>query len=464
RSDRAGGGFFMVAKYPYLVFGVTAATITGLSTVGCGAESSSGPGAPGGPGAEIAVSVVPSIRASGDVMASADLVAYQDGDGPWVSATGTGGVYRFAVHDDRYGVAVGCTGYFGGIAIYYQLVSETSDLAVHGCDRSDSTATITVDVQGGGDITEVWIGSWLGFVLSDLPARLVVPRGLTDVFVRSYLVFPGGESDVRVHLGPSIDIQDDQQLSIDMADAVHLETHPLTISDPASLPGTWSTASSYVTPHARQFHTIQGFFDRHISYSMLPASARQPGDLARVEVTESAAISDQTRSSVRGAFQNMATPSAVSLEPPAFLTVSDPSIDLRAVSQLSVTLPILPSKLGYTVSKASFYTSTVVSSSYLEIHVLPGWAQSQPSVSLHVPDLRNLSEWTSDMALKARTEVDWSISVIDQNVPFGAPLADGMRGLTSEVSGKLIPRQNAAGAQPACHQQPCDTAITGGEP
>src|SRR5262245_28206381 len=127
----------MVAAYQVQrLVGTTAALVWGWAVIGCGTSSNDMSVGPGPDSTGITVKVTPSATDSMAATANADLLAFQDGDGPWTAVTATDGVYRFTVRDERYGVAVGCKGSFGGTALYYQLVSETSDLAVTGCDRS----------------------------------------------------------------------------------------------------------------------------------------------------------------------------------------------------------------------------------------------------------------------------------------------------------------------------------------
>ncbi|TMQ07589.1 MAG: hypothetical protein E6J91_35050 [Deltaproteobacteria bacterium] len=187
----------------------TAAVIAWCSAVvSCGTSSMSD--MPVDPGAEITVKVVPSaVPVSTDATANADLLAFQDGDGPWTSVTGTGGVYRFTVRDERYGVAVGCKGSYGGVALYYQLVSETSDLTVTGCERFDGAANLTIDVQGVSpyDATEIWIGGVFIPIGAGSPIELAIPKGVADVFARTYAPVFGGDFAVRVHRGPTLDVQ-----------------------------------------------------------------------------------------------------------------------------------------------------------------------------------------------------------------------------------------------------------------
>src|SRR5262249_32307140 len=143
---------------------------------------------------------------------------------------------------------------------------------------------------------------------------------------------------------------------------------------------------------------------------------------------------------VRAAFQEMAIPGAVTLAPADYLSAAAPTIDLNAVSQLSVTLPIWRSKLGHTGSAAAFRAQASLGPDhYLNRFVRPGGAGDTASVTLHLPDLRNLADWTTDMELTGRAEVDWVLSVIDQDQPLDAPFGQGRIGVESTLSGKMVP-------------------------
>jgi hypothetical protein len=61
-------------------------------------------------------------------------------------------------------------------------------------------------------------------------------------------------------------------------------------------------------------------------------------------------------------------------------------------------------------------------------------------------DLRNLAGWTTDMGLNGRTQVDWTITVEDQDQPFDAP-AVATSGVACTLIGKqTIMRQLSGGA------------------
>jgi len=88
------------------------------------------------------------------------LLAFQDGDGAWTSLTGTAGVYHATVTGQRYGLAVGCGQPDTSLALYYQAVSDATDLGIDGCFPAPSdTADIAVSVlNADGKQTSISVG------------------------------------------------------------------------------------------------------------------------------------------------------------------------------------------------------------------------------------------------------------------------------------------------------------------
>jgi hypothetical protein len=425
------------------------------AAVGCGGPS--GAGTPGGgpdgsaPGIDITVRVFPDgVPTLTGTTANADLVAFQDGDGDWVEVTGTGGVYHRSVAGDRYGVAVGCGSPLGGTEIYYQSVAEAPELAINGCVQRPPMVNIAVTIGSGGvggqDVTEVWIGRSIVPATPGGFAAVAVDQGTQDIYGRAFTAVPPEEFNIRVYRPPSLDVETDQVMTIDWTRASSAVSFPLTIADPMNTPGTWGMSSSYLMPHGHGLRQVEEEFGKPTSYSTVGPAQRQSGDVARVEVSETGGTTPGGPLPVRSAFREMTTPTAVILEPADYLGAAPPAIDTNAVSQLSVTVPIRASKLGHTVSAASFTTDTIVQQHYLSLFVRPGWAGNAASVTLKSPDLRNCASWTTGMELTGRTEVDWVLSVLDQDQPLDAPLGQGRIAVESTVLGRTVPGQHAIAA------------------
>lgn len=369
----------------------------------------------------------------------ADLVAYQDGDGDWAVAAGAAGVYRLAVHADRYAVAIGCAG--AGTTFYFQSVAEAGRLAATGCVRSANTAIVNVASTGGEpELGQVWIGDAFTFTQPASPATLVVGKGTQDVFARGFTPVFGDDFGVRVYRGPTLDVEGDQLISIDWSQARGVDGYPLALTG-STEQGLWVTVSSYLMPHGHASRTIRQTLGTPTRYVTVPAALRQPGELTRVEASETRNVNPAPNEVypllVRSVFQQRETPGPVTLAPGEILAIASPLIDTDAVSQLSVTLPLPPSTLGYTQSTASFTTTQGSGlSRRQDMIVRPGWAAGASTATLTVPDLRNLAGWTSEMALYGRTQVDWTVTVAEQDRPFDAPAGEA-----SGVACTLIGRQ-----------------------
>ena len=405
---------------------------------------------PMGSGASIRLEVFPEgVPSATGASANADLVAFQDGDGDWTAVAGTGGVYQLAVHADRYAVAIGCSG--TGTRFYYQSVAEAGQLAATGCFHAPDTVTVAIKATGGEPgLSQIWIGDTFRFAAPGEPETLAVAKGTQDIFARGFEPLFGEDVGVRVYRGPALDIEGDQQISIDWSQARPVETYPLAITG-VSDPGLWATDASYLVAGGHGFRTVKQAISAATTYATVPAALRRPGELTRVEASETRNVNPGPNEVypllLRSAFQQLTTPGPVTLLRGDLVAIASPTIDTDAVSQLSVTLPIPPSKLGHTRSTASFTTEAPFGlGRRQDLIVRPGWAAGASTVTLTVPDLRNLAGWTPDMELYGRTEVDWAITVDDQDQPFDAPAVD-TRGVACTLIGKqTLMRQLAGGA------------------
>jgi len=401
-----------------------------------------------GSGASIVLEVFPDgVPSATGATANADLVAFQDGDGDWTAVAGTGGVYQLTVHADRYAVAIGCSG--TGTRFYYQSVAEAGQLAATGCFHAPDSATVEIKATGGEPgLSEIWIGDALTFALPGDSETLVVAKGTQDIFARGFEPLFGEDVGVRVYRGPALDIDGDQHISIDWSQARSAETYPLAITG-VSDPGLWGTEASYLVAGGHGFRTIEQAINAATTYATVPAALRRPSELTRVQASETRNVDPVQVYPllVRSAFQQLATPGPVTLLRGDLVDLASPTIDTDAVSQLSVTLPVPPSKLGHTRSTASFRTSEIFGlSRRQDMIVRPGWAAGASTVTLTVPDLRNLAGWTTDMELNGRTEVDWTITVDDQDQPFDAPAVDTSGVACTLIGKKTIMRQLSGGA------------------
>lgn len=379
----------------------------------------------------------------------AELVAFQDGDGPWTALTGTGGVYHATVTGLRYGVAVGCTVEFdSGIRLYYQSVSDTREVLADGCSSNVASVHVSVDLQGlqTGQRGEVWLGSAVGFEASGRAAEIDVAKGTADLFARSSVFDNGTGSRVPVKLyrGPTLDLQVDQSLKVDL-DAVGRppESHALSLTGlqpPESASQTVQVHSSYATPNSQlQWPLATQNFGTMTpdSYVTIDAALRQPADISNVTVLALGTTTDG-RTYERYVRFAMKTPGAPSLALPVIWTATAPTVDHAAVPRAIVTLPITPPTLGLSEYHASLSTNDANMLPHtLTMFVKPGWAGGQPSVTITAPDLSGLSGWSAKMALVPDAAVNWTLEWDDRNQPYEALPVDGRHIHGSIIQGQI---------------------------
>jgi hypothetical protein len=123
---------------------------------------------------------------------NASLVAFQDGDGPWLALTGTGGIYSATATGRRYAVAVGCRGpaapSIPGVTLYYQSVSDMTEVLANGCRTALPTVRLTVEFPdlGQAQTAEVWLGNRFSIAVPGISADIDHPASSADLFVRSF--------------------------------------------------------------------------------------------------------------------------------------------------------------------------------------------------------------------------------------------------------------------------------------
>src|SRR5262245_59584202 len=181
---------------------------------------------------------------------NAALVALQDGDGAWTALSGTSGVYTATIRSTRYGVAVGCTA--ASLTVYYQSIDDANDLPVDGCPHPPvDAADITVSmVNAAARQTDVFVGVAKGMVTGNESVHLAVAKRREDVFAISRN--PGDAADVTIYRGPTLDVTANTSLSVDIARALPLERHTLTLVGTVP-PGTSETFVDVQSRHYTPF-------------------------------------------------------------------------------------------------------------------------------------------------------------------------------------------------------------------
>jgi hypothetical protein len=378
---------------------------------------------------------------------NAMLVAFQDGDGPWIALTGTGGVYQASPRSPRYGVAVGCSSSARStVALYYQSISDPRQLLATGCHGPIETAHVSIDLRGlpGGEQAEVWFGASAVITSVNGPIGIETLKAPGDVFARSYGFDPstGETNNVRTYRGPTLDPQSTPSLQIDLAaSGKALEFHPLTIADPTP-PGApssqLSVRSSYLTPNSQltswPLHAT-GLL-RPVSpdrYATLDVAMRQPDDVSSLLVRADSIITTGAAvASFRIVRRYFKDPVAQSVTLPDIVAAQAPVVDKTAAPWITATIPIVPSRLGNITYEALFAGTVAASDDRVwTVAISAGWAAGQSSVTASIPDLSNLPGWRPEMALDPAAYDGWNIGWIDRNMPIGTPPVDGRESVES---------------------------------
>jgi hypothetical protein len=379
--------------------------------------------------------------------ANAALVAFQDGDGAWVALTGTGGVYHATATGRRYGVAVGCaTEASSGVHLYYQSVSDTAEVLADGCPVNPDLRSLSIDLKGlpAGQTAEARLGSALGIADSGSPLKVDHPKGMADLFIRTYTRTAGPRVLHAFVRGGTIDLQADAAVQIDLAtQGLPPESHPLTLTGlkpSGSATETSSVHSSYATAHSElqwPLETKDFAAAAPDSYVTIDAALRKPGDISNLTAIADGTTTDG-RTYERYVRLAMTTPGPATVALPPIWTATAPSVDRTGVPRATLTFPITPGTLGTSDYHASLSTpSAGVFPHTLAVTVRPGWAAGAASVTITTPDLTGVAGWTADMGLATDAEVDWSLEWDDRNMPYEALPTDGRKILGTTISGQI---------------------------
>jgi hypothetical protein len=389
---------------------------------------------------------------------NAALVAFSpDGVTGWTVLRGVDGVYHALATQWRYAVAVGCSKVSGsstlpGLSLYYQSLSDATDLRVSGCGRVRDLVPITVELENvPGDMsTDLSLGNTITHVQDRKPVEVSLPRGTVDVFATSYSYVPNspGVVPVRGYRAPQpIDLSDPYALTIDYgAQALPFETHALRVSgfDPAD---GFAVLSSYATPHSLSQWSLTGHWDREsfasdpdTTFATLDPRLRQPDDISNLRVhTHSESEDRRYDQLVRLAMKD---PVDQVVELPPRLQFAPPTLDSVLNRKAKVTIPNAPPTLVMADHAVLLYTDLGGPPSEPEarrwlISVKSGWAEGASSVTIETPDLTELRGWTSDMALHPRADVEWEFQREDRTMPYDTLPVDGRKILLSVVEGRI---------------------------
>ena len=335
--------------------------------------------------------------------ASAASAAYRDGDGPWMPADVTAGMFGFQVSSGRYSIAIGCTHSSPPRVDVYELTTADTTQVEYTATCSDVQATLSgALLQAGTAGDRVMFGE--DGAQADAPPNgtsysFQAPPGTHDL-VAVRLLGKGLDADramvargVVAPAGAMIDTDFD----FAAMGAIDLEQHSFSISpmstsvtsvesELVTAGGTRARLSVLITPSARA----------------IPAAVLAPGDLHLVTVRHGALEPP-------GPYEEILRTAHVLVDGTIVLpatTLAQPSLAGEQPGmdqQYAATWPSHPAGAIYALrlvprSGANTVWTVEVSDAY-----------AGASFSVQTPDLGGVSGWPSSLHLRPGPQVDWSI-------------------------------------------------------
>ncbi len=343
---------------------------------------------------------VTTYRTSGPV--NTQLVAIQDGDGPWTVLSGTAGVYTATLQSNRYGVMTSCVSamFGGGPMIVYGTISDGTALYFADCeDSGPAVANITGTVTGAAAANPVSILDQ-SFDTADVPA------GTTTYALASTAGPQKLIADELVNARPvklamvDANVVDGATANFDLAAGFAPVTHAITASA-----GIGGASLSYRDAHgiARIDRATAPFS----TFRAIPADKLGSG-LNRLVVTSTATDNPTViRYFKEPADQNIAFPVAIQL-------TQQPTATAAPYPNVKFMVPVRADASLYDVSFSTTNTTTNIAQTW-STEITSAWvADAFPDATTFaytMPDFHGLAGWQSGFQADVGLPLDWSASL-----------------------------------------------------
>jgi hypothetical protein len=424
---------------------------SGCRAVACGLALAAAAAACGSDGPPvITIQTFPGDAPYGTLPENTEVLAFQDGDGPWTALTGVDGTYSATVTGSRYAVATVCrvtvttegtSLSLSRVALYYLGVSDTTHLRALGCVDTRPTVQVSAQLQGvpSDQQGEVLFGGSAAQQTEDGTFEAILTRGEpVDVLISAL-----DDSNVprKVYRGPALVPDANQTLQYDLGVlGTPLDSQPLTVTglDPTDRVEVRSLLSTRPTQPAwfvddRPFSSAP---PDHFS-SVPIAAGRLPGDLTVVSLSVvPTQPSTDGRTYLRSALVAMAAPAPTTVALPGPWSIATPTLENTAPRRATLTLPADPDATSYF---AEFTPLGGNDGLTWNLWISAGWLAGRGDVTLVTPDLSALVEGPPTLVLPLDRSVWWTIARGESNVDYGVSAADGMRELGNQIIGTIDP-------------------------
>ena len=365
---------------------LTISTLLSVGTLACG-----GAGAPDKP----ATLTINSYRIGGP--ANTQLVAVQDGDGPWTALTGTAGIYTATIHGDRYGVMTSCatTTFGGGPTIYYATIADGTTLYFDDCeDPGEAMADITGTITGAAAADPVRVHDSF-FQETDVPAGtttyMLTTLAGSQTLIAEELVDKRPVKLARM----DATVHDGAKVNFDLAAGFAPVTHALSVS------GTISGASlSYRDVNGiTRLDTATAPFD---TFRAIPADKLGNG-LNRLSAGDTAG-SEVIRYFKDPVDQHVTFPAALQL-------AQQPTATATPYPNVQFTVPVRADAM-YDLDFSTTNTTTGLTRMW-SIEMTSAWVgeafPGATSFSYTAPDFHDLPGWRTEFQAEAKLTLDWTV-------------------------------------------------------
>ncbi len=408
----------------------------------CGGPAPAAPDAPAGlpdatadaPEGTVAITVLRDL-AFPDEPFAAQVVAYQDGDGPWQLAQGSGGHYVAAITGPRYGVAVACEE--TSALLQYRFTTLAEDPAPRvGCAQPPLDA-VRVDgriLGTGGESGHRYLAAVdLGLDPGDVAYAAVVHRGRADLIASVEAPGTGPGRSLRI---ADLALAADRTIAIDFAGSTTNLRVPITVTNRAG--GTMFTRSILRvvldSGEAARYRLYQAHNGLAWVETIAPSLLRD-GDLVQETAYES-----KPGGVMRYAHAWLAAPASVTLDLPSAFAARSPDLSVDP------THPRLDFPVGGNAFSHVAYLATILSNGpTLDLEWSAGWVEGQPRVSMALPDLRGLAGWSAAFEVPGYGGIGWWLQRYSATAPV---VAAGVRAELASQSGVDGPRCGDAVVQP----------------